>query len=140
MSKKVPYDIESEKSVVGSMIASEKVCSEALASLEVNDFYDPKNGILFKAILNLDSQNKAIDNAAVANELQVNMKKLDQIGGVDYLRELQDYYVGDKNALFHLRNVHDLALVRKLFNKAEELQNQLLKYCLLLLVMLILHL
>ena len=124
MSKKVPYDIESEKSVVGSMIASEKVCSEALATLEVNDFYDPKNGILFKAILNLDSQNKAIDNAAVANELQVNMKKLDQIGGVDYLRELQDYYVGDKNALFHLRNVHDLALVRKLFNKAEELQNQ----------------
>ena len=26
------------------------------------------------------------------------MKKLDQIGGVDYLRELQDYYVGDKDS------------------------------------------
>lgn len=122
---KVPYNSESEKAVIGSMIASRKVCNDALALLVESDFYDAEtNGVIFRAIQNLDSQGKTIDNAALANELQINMKLLDQVGGVDYLAELQDYYIGDKNASYHIKNVHDLALVRKLFKKSNELQKE----------------
>ena len=122
---KVPYNAESEKAVIGSMIASKKVCNDALALLKENDFYEANtNGVIFRAIQNLSSQDKTIDNASLANELQINMKMLDQVGGVDYLAELQDYYIGDKNAEYHIKNVHDLGLIRALFNRASALQKE----------------
>lgn len=122
---KVPYNAESEKAVIGSMIASKKVCNDALALLKESDFYEINtNGVIFRAIQNLSSQDKTIDNASLANELQINMKMLDQVGGVDYLAELQDYYIGDKNAEYHIKNVHDLGLIRALFNRANALQKE----------------
>ena len=123
--EKLLFDLESEKSVIGSMIASRKVCLDALNRLKEEDFYDKTaNAVIFRAIKNLDFQKKAVDNAAVANELQINMKLLDQVGGVEYLAELQDYYIGDKNAAFHISNVYDLSLVRHLFNKTAELEKE----------------
>lgn len=121
----VPFNIEAEKAVIGSMIASKKVCFNALNMLDAIDFYDEKaNQVIFTAIKNLDLQGKEVDNASVATELQTNMKLLDQIGGVDYLAELQDYYIGDKNAEHHIRTVRDLSLVRKLFNKVHNLEKE----------------
>lgn len=119
----VPGNIEAEKSVIGSMIASHKVCYDALSILDESDFYDTKaNAVIFRALKNLDKQGKTIDNASVANELQTNMKMLDQVGGVDYLAELQEYYIGDKNAAYHISTVHDLSLVRKLFTRMHGLE------------------
>ena len=123
--EKLLFDLESEKSVLGSMIASRKVCLEALNRLREEDFYDKTaNAVIFRAIDNLIKQKREVDNAAVANELQVNLKLLDQVGGVEYLAELQDYYIGDKNASFHIANVYDLSLVRHLFNKTAELEKE----------------
>lgn len=120
-----PSNIEAEKSVLGSMIASKKVCYDALSLLDESDFSDTKaNAVVFRAIKNLEHQEKAVDNASIANELQTNMKLLDQIGGVDYLAELQEYYIGDKNAEYHIQTVHDLALVRKLFNRVDALKKE----------------
>lgn len=125
MPNKVPYNIESEKAVIGSMIASRKVCYDALSLLDEKDFFDTKaNAIIFRAIKNLDKQGKTIDNTSITNELQINMKMLDQIGGVDYLFELQNYYLGDKHAEYHINTVHDLSLVRQLFIVSNNLQKE----------------
>ena len=121
----VPHNLEAEKSVLGSMIASQRVCYDAVNLLDENDFYDTKaNSVVFRAIKNLCDQEKTIDNASVANELQTNMKLLDQVGGVNYLAELQDYYIGDKHAAHHIKTVHDLSLVRKLFSRIHSLEKE----------------
>ena len=87
----LPFNNESEKTVIGSMIASKKIYNDALSLLEEDKsyFYDEKNAIIFEALKNL--KEKVVDNAAVTAELQINMKMLDEAGGVDYLAELQDY-------------------------------------------------
>lgn len=122
---KLVYNLESEKTVLGSMISSKKICNNALDSLTKNDFYDQgANALVFTAIKNLFDNDKVIDNASITNELQINMKVLDQVGGVDYLAELQDYYIGDKNAEYHIRVVHDLSLVRHLFERADNLKKE----------------
>lgn len=121
---KIAYNIESEKAVIGSMIASRKVRYDALALLDANDFYDGNNATIFKAISYLDTQGKTVDNTSLASELQINMKVLDQVGGVDYLAELQEYYIGDKNAEYQIKTIHDLSLIRKLFTKADALKKE----------------
>ena len=118
------YNIESEKTVLGSMISSKKIYNHALDTLVKGDFFDESNALIFTAIKNLYDNEKVIDNASITNELQTNMKVLDQIGGVDYLAELQDYYIGDKNAEYHISVVHDLALVRHLFDTADSLKKE----------------
>ena len=121
---KYVYNIESEKTVLGSMISSKKICNNALDFLNKEDFFDESNALVFTSIKNLFNNDKVIDNASITNELQINMKVLDQIGGVDYLAELQDYYIGDKNAEYHIRVVHDLSLVRHLFDVADSLKKE----------------
>ena len=120
----LPFNNESEKTVIGSMIASKKIYNDALSLLEEDKsyFYDEKNAIIFEALKNL--KEKVVDNAAVTAELQINMKMLDEAGGVDYLAELQDYYLGDKNAEYHLKIVHDLAIIRKLFVTTDKLKKE----------------
>ncbi len=120
----VACNIESEKAVIGSMIASRKACYDALNLLNKDDFYSPANQIVFEAIQNVERQNKPIDNVAITNELKTNMKKLDQIGGVDYLYELSDYYMGDKNASYHISTIFNLSLIRKLFNCTSKLNKE----------------
>ena len=121
---KYMYNIESEKTVLGSMISSKKIYNHALDFLNKEDFFDESNALVFTSIKNLFNNDKVIDNASITNELQINMKVLDQIGGVDYLAELQDYYIGDKNAEYHIRVVHDLSLVRHLFDTADSLRKE----------------
>ena len=123
----LPFNNESEKTVIGSMIASKKIYNDALSLLEEDKsyFYDEKNAIIFEALKNL--KEKVVDNAAVTAELQINMKMLDEAGGVDYLAELQDYYLGDKNAEYHLKIVHDLAIIRKLFVTTDKLKKEFLE-------------
>ena len=59
----VPFNIEAEKAVIGSMIASKKVCFNALNMLDAIDFYDEKaNQVIFTAIKNLDLQGKEVLN------------------------------------------------------------------------------
>lgn len=124
MENKYVYNIESEKTILGSMIASKKICNNALDVLTRDDFYDESNALVFTSIKNLFDHDKIIDNASITNELQTNMKVLDQIGGVDYLAELQDYYIGDKNAEYHIGIVHDLSLIRHLFDTADSLKKE----------------
>ncbi len=124
---KLIYNLESEKTILGSMISSKKICNNALDFLTKDDFYDQNaNAQIFLAIKNLFNNDKVIDNASITNELQINMKVLDQIGGVDYLAELQEYYIGDKNAEYHMRVVHDLSLIRHLFDTADSLKDEFL--------------
>ena len=123
--KGTTYNLVAEKAVLGSMIASKKICNDALGLLNENSFYDRKaNAVIFKAIQNLTQQEVAIDNASLVTELQNNMKLLDQVGGVQYLAELQEYYVGDKNASYALQTVHDLSLIRQLFDSAKKLEKE----------------
>ena len=127
-SRKATYNLSSEQHVLGSMIVSKKVRVEALGALVEECFYDKKaHAIIFRALVNLDAQEKPVDIEALTTELSNNMKMLDQVGGVSYLSELCDMYVGDKNALYHVRVVNDLYLVRKLLNKARELEEQFLE-------------
>lgn len=111
------FNIEAECDVLGAMIESTNARNEILNILTEDDFYE-KNGtnqIIFKAIDKLVKDSAIVDVTSLTTELGVNMKCLERVGGVDYLINLQERYIGDRNAIYHAKTLKDLSSARKLY-------------------------
>ena len=106
--------IEAEKSVLGAILQSDDIRDELISSLEIDDFSDARNKNIFQAINNLMTLGNNIDVPNLVSQLDTAMKVLDKIGGVNYLFEIVETYIGDTNAYHHLRIVKDASLARRL--------------------------
>lgn len=125
--KFLPHNEESEKAVLGALIESSKVRNEIVNKLVEDDFFSTgkkgevvPNKLVFRAINTLLDNGSVVDVASITTELDVNMKVLNQIGGVNYIRELIDCYISDSNALYHANTIKDLSLSRRLINCLDE--------------------
>ena len=125
--KVLPHNEESEKAVFGALIESSNVRNEIAKKLVETDFYAEgkknelvPNRLIFRAITTLMDNGKVVDVPSITTELDVNMKVLSQIGGVEYIRELIDSHVSDSNALYHADTIKDLSLSRRLIECLDE--------------------
>jgi len=82
----LPHNPDAEASILGGIILQNEVL-ERLDTLEVSDFYDLKNQVVFQAIRNLVAKGRPIDVLMLEAEI-VGAGKLDAIGGPGYLGEL----------------------------------------------------
>ena len=113
--KELPHNDEAEKAVIGAMIASSSARTDILNTLDEEDFYEKNvnHRHIFKAIYNLFNKGISVDISSIVNELDANMKVLDASGGVEYLYEVQELYIGDRVAMHHRDIVKDLSLSRR---------------------------
>ena len=110
-------NIPAEQAVLGAMIESSDFRVEALGALTRDDFYRENHSHIFEAISNLVNKSKVVDITTITDELLNHMKTLDKDGGVEFLYELQQTFIGEKHALHHLNIVRDLSLLRKLLKE-----------------------
>ena len=112
--KQLPHNTEAEKAVLGAMIRSSSKVSEAVAKLDVDDFY-PENEnhrVIFSAIYRLYNRGDAIDPQTITNEL-INSKDLEVSGAPEYLMELADAIVTFENFDSYVKIVQDQAILRR---------------------------
>ncbi len=83
---KIHHNASAEESVLGGLICEPALLAE-LDTLEVEDFFHPRNKIVFQAIRNLAAAGKPIDVVTLEVEIE-KAEKLDAAGGVAYLGEL----------------------------------------------------
>lgn len=105
---------EAEQAVLGALIQSKDARDEIASMLEVDDFLENENRLIFQAIYNLINLGIEVDIPSLVSQLDTTMKVLDKIGGVQYLYELGESYIGDTNAFYHVRIIKDASLSRKL--------------------------
>jgi replicative DNA helicase len=110
----LPYNIEAERAVLGALIRGANETDNIITALTVDDFYDAKNKTVYKAIYDLVNQGIDIDVTAITNYLDVQMKSLDLVGGVNYLRNLAEEYMGEVNTRFYVKIIQDDSLSRRL--------------------------
>ena len=124
--KKLPHNIEAEKAVLGAMLRSSTCLHDASARLKVEDFYDEKNKLIFKAMQRLYKDNGAIDAQTVVNEL-VNQNNLEFVGGLAYLLELADAVITFSNVGEYISNIRDTAILRHFLETLDEIEKDYLK-------------
>lgn len=84
-----PHSVESEESVLGSILLSSESANEVMDKLEADDFYVPAHQAIFRAITNLYNANRPIDAITITEELR-KTNEIDRVGGVAYVTRLLD--------------------------------------------------
>lgn len=109
----LPHNSMAERAVLGSALISKDACLNMCTMLTESDFYEGKHQLIYRAITNLNAKNNPVDTLTVTEEL-LNMKVLDDIGGVSYLKECSDSMVALSALDFYIRIVYDQSVLRSL--------------------------
>ena len=115
-----PQDIESEQSLLGSMLISKDACNLVIGKIEEQHFYKQAHSHIFTAILTLFNDNKPIDLITVSAELKKN-KTLDIVGGRSYLIDVIDSVPTAANVEVYANIVFEKALLRGLIQTSSEI-------------------
>lgn len=110
--------IESETAVLGSCLVNEKVIYEIEDQISPDEFSLKKHQIIMKAIIAVKDCGEPVDVVTVTKQLG---KKLDEIGGVQYLVQLSESVPTTKNVDFYASTVREKAELRKALQMATEL-------------------
>ncbi len=112
-----PQNIEAEKAVLGAILIDNEGINRIIDSLKSDYFYDPRNELIFEAIITLYNENKPVDVLTLTAELK-NRNKLKQSGGSSYLSEIISTVPTSANSEEYANMVKECAIRRKLITYA----------------------
>lgn len=118
--KTIPNDIIAEQSVLGAMFLSQSAIEKATDKLYAKSFYLEKHGIIFQAIVNLHDKKVPIDLTTITAELN-QTKKLNEVGGVEYLTELINMVPTAANVESYVKIVEDNYMLRCVIDTSTEI-------------------
>ena len=118
-----PQNVEAEQAVLGAMLLSHDAVIVAMEKLQSQDFYRDVHRIIFEAMEHLHRENKEIDVITLPDELK-RMKKLDDVGGLEYVLNLPNLVGSAANIEYYANIVAEKALARNLMSTCTELTTE----------------
>ena len=116
-----PHNLDAEASLLGAMLLNEEPIGLAIEQqLVPEDFYKPAHGHVFAAIKVLSQAADAVDVVTVADELRRH-NLIDELGGLNFLLELQNATPSISSAGRYIRIVRDTSTLRRLIRGASEI-------------------
>ncbi|MCR5514833.1 MAG: replicative DNA helicase [Lachnospira sp.] len=119
----LPNDPNAECSVLSAMVMNEEALLKASETLKVEDFYRKENGIIFKAILELNQSNIPVDLVVLEDKLK-KMGVYDQIGGFNTLRSIVGTTGISGNIESHCNIVREKAILRGVIKATEDINRR----------------
>ena len=121
----LPFNHDAETVVIGSAMISNDALYKIVSALEETDFYEGKHQLIYRAILSLNSKRIDVEIYTVTEELLL-MNVLDDIGGVDYLKECSDKVVALSSIEFYINIVKDNSNLRNLLTTIRDINSDYL--------------
>lgn len=112
-----PHSNEAERAVLGALLLNYNSLSEYLHLITPDCFYNPCNGVIYGAILDLISKEKAVDYLTVMDYLK-SENLLDQVGGLLYLTDLADSIASVSNIDYYVKIILEKYKRRQLINES----------------------
>ncbi len=120
ISKVPPHSIEAEQGVLGSILLDKDGIIQVSSLLTPVDFYDNKNALVYEVMLDLFSKNRPIDLLTV-RELLDDRKKLEEVGGNQYLIALTNSIFTSSNIYQYAQIVKHKSVLRKLIKAGNDI-------------------
>jgi replicative DNA helicase len=120
LDKTVPYNIEAEEAVLGSLLIDPEAIFRVASFLKPDDFYIVKNGWVYDVILTLHERRQPSDFVTVCDELE-NREQLEEAGGPAYVSTLINAVPTAIHVEAYARIVERTALRRRLINAASQI-------------------
>lgn len=117
-----PHDINAEQAVLGSILISTDptdLIAQISTTLAPEDFFQTSNRLIYAAMLELDSNQLAIDVISINNELN-RVGQQENAGGLSYLTELAGVVPIASNAPYYAKVVKEKAVRRNLIDTLQD--------------------
>ena len=118
-----PQNVEAEQAVLGAMMLEHNAVVAAMEKLRPGDFYREVHRTIFEAMEHLHHDNKEVDVITLPEELR-RMKKLDDVGGLEYILSLPNLVATAANIEYHANIVAEKALARNIIMTCTELTSE----------------
>jgi len=113
----MPQALELEEAVLGAMLVDRDGLPSVIEILRAESFYKEPHGEIYAVMLDLFEKSQPIDLLTVHEALKKS-KKLDQIGGLDFLLELTNKVASAANIEYHARLIAQKYIQRELIRVA----------------------
>jgi len=120
MAHKMPYHLETEKSVLACIFADPNSILIVADILNVADFYEKSHQNIYEVMLELNSDKMAIDTATVASRLQ-QKDKIQESGGIDYLADIQNHLPSVSHIESYVEIIKNDSIVRQIIMTSDEI-------------------
>ncbi len=115
-----PQAIDCEESVIGALLLEKRAFETISPILRSEMFYNKSNEEIYKAILQLDREQKPIDMLTIIKRLGEN-GILEDIGGAYYIAQLSQKVVSSSHCEYHAKIVAQKYLAREVIRISNEL-------------------
>jgi replicative DNA helicase len=116
-----PHNLDAEQATLGALLLDwDAVDTVIAASLKVENFWSPRNQVIFKAILSLKEKGQHGDLLTLTEELR-SSGKLEVSGGVAYVSALTDTVPTSANVEYYAQVVRDASIRRELILTAAQI-------------------
>lgn len=123
--RSIPYNVEAEIYVLGSAFIDNRLISGYIGKLNENDFYDERNKIIYRAMVNLYNAGKNIELITVVEELNKLGTVVDEPFRI-YLLDLIDAVPSTSITNLYMQIVEEKSIERKLLSDMEVLSDDIL--------------
>ena len=123
--RSVPYNSEAEIYVLGSAFLDNKLVSGYIGKLVEDDFYDNRNKMIYRAMVNLYNQNQKIELITVVEELKRLGVNIDDEYRV-YLLDIIDSVPSTAITNLYVNIVEEKSIERKLLKDMQNISDDIL--------------
>ena len=113
LARQVPYSLEAEQSVLGSMLIDSRCIAEVIGMLRPEDFYLNQNRELYETMYTMFNYSQVIDPVTVLDKMR-ERGVYDEQNSSNYLMQLMDITPSAANVARYAQIVRDKALLRSI--------------------------
>ena len=121
LGRKTPHSAPAEQAVIGSMLIDTRCIPEVLEKLKADEFYIKLKRDIYETINTMFSYGQTIDPVTVLDQMKV--RGVYQEGNESYMAEVMRVTPTAANVLEYAAIVRDRALLRRLGEAADEINN-----------------
>ncbi len=121
--KMPPQAVELEEAVLGAIMLEKDAVIAVIDILKPDSFYKDAHQKIFRAIIDLSTNERPIDILTVTEELKKN-KQLEEVGGPYYISQLTSRVASAANIEFHARIIQQKYIQRELIRVTSDIQTK----------------
>lgn len=118
-----PQVTDMERLILGALMVDNEAFSVVSDQLAAEMFYDSRNRKIFEAIFSLNMKEQPVDFATVSEELR-RQGNFDDIGGLDYLLEIDSSVNSSTRIMHHVKVLNEKFLARQLISYSSTIQTK----------------
>ena len=118
--KILPNSLEAEQALLGCILIATDEQMFIFTKLETDDFYAESHKNIFDSMLKVFEKNIPVDFVTLTSQLEVD-KRLDSVGGIDYITFLTNAVPSAANYQYYLDIVKNHSVRRHLITESQEI-------------------